>query len=230
MRMTRSHDSRRRDGEGTTGPSEPAGRIESHWRTERTGRTARNDRGDGYDSGEAELSAIWAGLDAWPPERFVAAIDAWAAAPGRDPAIAAFERAGARDSTGQPDAAVPLYRVALAHGLQGMRRRRATIQLASSLRNLGHVDEAVALLTAEVSRPSDELDSAVRGFLALALADQGRDAEALAHALTALATHLPRYNRSLAAYAAARAPVAGMGGGARAPSGHEGRLDDKDTD
>ena len=48
---------------------------------------------------------------------------------------------------------------------------------------------------------SDELDDAVRAFLALALTGVGRDREAVSHALTALAPHLPRYNRSLAAYA-----------------------------
>jgi hypothetical protein len=48
---------------------------------------------------------------------------------------------------------------------------------------------------------SDELDGAVRAFLALALADLGREREALAISLTALAGYLPRYNRSLARYA-----------------------------
>jgi hypothetical protein len=41
----------------------------------------------------------------------------------------------------------------------------------------------------------------VRAFLALALVDAGREREAVAHALTALAPHLPRYQRSLANYA-----------------------------
>ena len=38
-------------------------------------------------------------------------------------------------------------------------------------------------------------------FLALALVDTGREREAVALSLTALARHLPRYNRSLANYA-----------------------------
>ena len=81
------------------------------------------------------------------------------------------------------------------------RRRRAVIQLASSLRNIGRADESVALLTAELDAGSDELDDAVNAFLALALTDVGREREALSHALGALAPHLPRYQRSLAAYA-----------------------------
>ena len=49
----------------------------------------------------------------------------------------------------------------------------------------------------------DELppDDAVRAFLALALTSVGREREAVSIALTALAAHLPRYNRSLANYA-----------------------------
>ncbi|XVJ79352.1 tetratricopeptide repeat protein [Streptomyces sp. JH002] len=94
------------------------------------------------------------------------------------------------------------YRRALATGrLPGERRRRAVIQLASSLRNLGHPQEAVDLLTAELAAGSDHLDDAVRATLALALTGVGREREAVSVALTALAPHLPRYQRSMAAYA-----------------------------
>jgi hypothetical protein len=86
-------------------------------------------------------------------------------------------------------------------GLTGVRRRRAVIQMASSLRNLSQPAEAVAMLAAELEAGSDELDGAVRAFLALALADVGREREALAISLTALSHYLPRYNRSLARYA-----------------------------
>lgn len=47
-----------------------------------------------------------------------------------------FERGCAHDSTGQPDQAIPLYRAALDAGLSGLNRRRANIQMASSLRIL----------------------------------------------------------------------------------------------
>lgn len=75
--------------------------------------------------------------------------------------------------------------------------------MASSLRNLGEARSAADLLTAELAAPSDELDGAVRAFLALALADLGREREAVVVALTALSHYLPRYNRSLARYAEA---------------------------
>jgi hypothetical protein len=58
------------------------------------------------------------------------------------------------------------------------------------------------LLNAELHAAHDDLDGAVRAFLALALADLGREREAVAISLTALSHYLPRYNRSLARYAA----------------------------
>lgn len=135
------------------------------------------------------------------PSELRARVDALAAELGEDDPIACFERACVRDSTGDPAAAVPLYRQALALGILGIRRRRAVIQLASSLRNLSHAEEAVALLEAERTQPSDELDHAVTAFLALALTDLGREREAVSLALVALAAYLPRYNHSLANYA-----------------------------
>ena len=125
-----------------------------------------------------------------------------------DSPLADFERACAWDSTGHSDRAVPLYRAALARGLTGLRRRRAVIQLASSLRNTGQVDESVALLTAEravdrseLDDAAAQLDDAVSAVLALALADAGREREAVSVAVAALAPHLPRYQRSMANYA-----------------------------
>jgi tetratricopeptide (TPR) repeat protein len=155
-----------------------------------------------HDTGwEQRLAEAWASLDECSEEDFLTLIDDLAAQLPPDSAIAPFERAAARDSTGHPDLAVPLYRQALEQGLSGERRRRAVIQLASSLRNIGQVQESVALLSAELDAGSDGLDDAVRAFLALALVDVGREREAVAHALTALAPHLSRYQRSLVNYA-----------------------------
>jgi tetratricopeptide (TPR) repeat protein len=152
---------------------------------------------------EARLDRLWKSIDDHPPAEFVAKIDALAQElPPGDPA-GLFERACARDSTGHSDLAVPLYRSALGAGLDGMRRRRATIQMASSLRNLGQAQESARLLEEELRRPGDELEQAVRAFLALALCDLGREREAAALGLEALSHYLPRYNRSLARYAQA---------------------------
>lgn len=150
---------------------------------------------------EQRSAELWAAIDAYEPEEFRKRIDGLAGElPEGDP-VAAFERACAFDSTGHSDKAVPLYRAALAGGIGGIRRRRAVIQLASSLRNTGHAQESVELLLAERERPSDELDDAVSAALALALTSVGREREAVSVAVAALAPHLPRYQRSMANYA-----------------------------
>jgi len=151
-----------------------------------------------YDRRSDEL---WASVDEYDEEAFRAKVEELVAELPADSAIAAFERACALDSTGHPDRAVPLYRRALELDLEGERRRCAVIQLASSLRNLGRASESVSLLIAEREQPSDGLDDAVGAFLALALADSGREREAVSVALAALAPHLPRYQRSLGNYA-----------------------------
>ncbi|MGW3294467.1 tetratricopeptide repeat protein [Streptomyces xiamenensis] len=152
---------------------------------------------------ERRSAALWAAIDTYGDEaRFRAAVGELAAELPPGSAVADFERGCAYDSTGHPDRAVEHYRRALATGgLPGERRRRAVIQLASSLRNLGHPQEAVDLLTVELAAGSDHLDDAVRATLALALTGVGREREAVSVALTALAPHLPRYQRSMAAYA-----------------------------
>ncbi len=150
---------------------------------------------------EQRVADLWASIDAHGEDEFRARMEKLVAELPADSAVAAFERAAAFDSTGHSDRAVPLYRQALELGLEGGRRRRAVIQLASSLRNVGRAPESVALLTAERSAESDDLDDAVAAFLALALVDTGREREAVSLALTALAPHLPRYQRSLANYA-----------------------------
>lgn len=150
---------------------------------------------------EDRVAAAWASIDNYEEADFRALIDGLADEAPPESGTGVFERACAFDSTGHSDVAVPLYREALERGLVGERRRRAVIQLASSLRNLGRSRESVALLTEELAAGSDRLDDAVRGFLALALTDVGREREAVSYALLALAPHLPRYQRSLGNYA-----------------------------
>ena len=150
---------------------------------------------------EERLADLWASIDDHSEEQFSARMEQLVAELPEGSAVAAFERAGAFDSTGRSDHAVTLYRQALDVGLGEERRRRAVIQLASSLRNIGQAPESVALLTAERNARSDDLDDAVSAFLALALVDTGHEREAVSLALTALSRHLTRYQRSLANYA-----------------------------
>ncbi|POX54831.1 hypothetical protein C3489_13095 [Streptomyces sp. Ru71] len=155
---------------------------------------------------ENRVAAVWAAFEDHPEDgaaELRAAIDALVAELPGDSPRGPFERACAFDSTGHSDKAVPLYREALARGLDGYLGRRAKIQLSSSLRNLGQPEEGVKLLTPELDAPSDELDDAVRATLALCLSSLGRDREGLSLVLGALAPHLPRYQRSMANYARA---------------------------
>ncbi|MGE5261682.1 MAG: tetratricopeptide repeat protein [Actinomycetota bacterium] len=152
-------------------------------------------------SWENRVAALWGAIDDYDPEVFVGHVEALAAELPPGSALGLFERASAHDSAGHPDVAVPLYRAALSAGLAGIRRREATIQLASSLRSLGLAAEAATLLFDELHGGSDNLDDAVRAFLALALVDLGREREAVGISLAALSKYLPRYNRSLARYA-----------------------------
>ena len=150
---------------------------------------------------EKRLASAWLSLNEESSAEFVAQMQSLVAELPPGDAVGLFELACAQDSTGHSEQAVPLYQAALATGLIGLRRRRAAIQLASSLRNLGKPEESLALLTAEATAPEDELSGAVSAFLALALVSVGREREAVAASLQALSRYLPRYNVSLARYA-----------------------------
>lgn len=150
---------------------------------------------------EQRAADAWASIDSMDAAEFRALIDKLADELPPGSAVAPFERACAFDSTGHSDRAVPLYEQALAIGLTGERRRRAVIQLSSSLRNVGQPQRSVELLTEELNAGSDHLDDAVKATLALALTDVGREREAVSLAVGALAPHLPRYQRSMANYA-----------------------------
>ncbi|MGK5553608.1 tetratricopeptide repeat protein [Actinomadura kijaniata] len=147
------------------------------------------------------VAALWDAFDDHEPAAFVARMAELAAERPDGDALAEYELASALDSTGDEARAAEHYERAFAAGLPADRRRPATIQYASTLRNLGRFEESVALLTAERDAGSDELDGAVAAFLALALTSAGRERQAVGVALGALAPHLPRYRRSLANYA-----------------------------
>ena len=150
---------------------------------------------------EMRLARLWTSIDECSEQDFLDKMELLVAELPADSAVGLFERAGSLDSTGHSDRAVPLYRQALERGLPGQRRRRAVIQLASSLRNTGQASESVAMLAAERERESDDLDDAVCAVLALALVDVGREREAVSVAVTALSRHMTRYRRSMANYA-----------------------------
>lgn len=162
------------------------------------------------DSWDGLIDAYWAAADDAQPEEMLARMRGIVAMRPADDPEAIYEWASVHDFLGLECEAIPLYRAALAGGLEGERRPQALIQLASSLRNVGEADAAVELL--EDQEADAVTGHAAQAFLALALRDAGRPDEALAVALTALATTLPLYGRSVTTYAAAlREPKSGPG-------------------
>ena len=150
---------------------------------------------------ERRLDSLWQNFHSYESEDLLNKMQMLTAKlSGEDP-VALFELASANDSTGREEDAVLLYRLSLSSGLQGIRRRRATIQLASTLRNLGQAAESVRLLEAELNEDCSELNDELHAFIALCLIAVGREKEAAARALAVLAPHLKRYDRSLAGYA-----------------------------
>lgn len=152
---------------------------------------------------ERRAAALWERLDDYGPGAFVEAMRALAQECPGDP-VALFELGGAHDSTGRPMEAIGYYRRALEGGLDASRRRQATVQMASSLRETGRPERALELLEAEQEAAgAEEYADAVAMCKALTLAELGRDREGLSVALVALAPHLPRYRRSTVNYARA---------------------------
>lgn len=101
-------------------------------------------------------------------------------------AIALYEIGGENDSAGRADDAVGPYREVLALGLPPDLDLRCRIQMASTLRNLGEHEEAVAMLRAAVAAHPDH--RAARTFLALALHSDGQGAAAVHELLDLLLT------------------------------------------
>lgn len=151
---------------------------------------------------EARVAALWADETIDDQQRIERMRELAAAAP--HPALGAFELGGANDSGGREAEADVHYAAATAAGLADVDPARAAqmvVQHASTLRNLGRIDEAIAMLRDAPEHPST--GAAPKVFLALALHSAGRHDEALRVAIEAVEPTLPRYNRSVRAYAAA---------------------------
>lgn len=152
---------------------------------------------------EAELAELREHIDAYADEDFVSAVDQLVRRASPGDAVSLFERATAIDARGSGEDAIVLYRQALEADLSGGRRTLAIIQLASSLRSVGQPDEALELLVslAGAADCGEGLEAAVSAFVALVLADLGREREGLGLVLLALAPTLPRYRKSVVHYA-----------------------------
>jgi hypothetical protein len=154
------------------------------------------------ESWESRVAAVWASAESSPDEAVLARIDALVSERGPDDAAALFEAASVRDYLSREADAEPLYRAAIAAGLDTARHPQAVIQLASTLRNLGRPAEAVDLLNDLLAEhPADEWTSPAAAFLALSLASDGRERDAASVALYALAESLPVYSGAVKRYA-----------------------------
>ena len=132
----------------------------------------------------------------------VAAIDAVVVERAPDDAAALFEAASARDYAVLESDAEPLCRRAVELGLDDATLPQAVIQLASTLRNLGKVDESVGMLEQHLQQhPSDECTGPISAFLAPALISRGDEREGAFVAVAALAGYLPVYSGSVMGYA-----------------------------
>jgi tetratricopeptide (TPR) repeat protein len=149
------------------------------------------------------VAEIWSHASTMADGEVVSTIDGLVAERDPNDAEALFEAAGARDYVGREADAEPLYRRALDNGLDGARRAQAVIQLASTLRNLGRIDESIAMLELQLQEhPDDEWTGPSAAFLALALTSRGDPIQGVAVALMALADYLPTYSHSVRDYAA----------------------------
>ncbi|SDL57314.1 tetratricopeptide repeat protein [Microbacterium azadirachtae] len=121
-----------------------------------------------------------------------------------DPAVL-YEVGGAYDTDGQEETALGYYRRAMAAGLEGRRLRQCFLQLGSTLRNLGRLDESLAAFDEGIALfPESE---SLGLFRALTLHAMGRPSAALGAVLTVIADRFPtaevrRYEAALRGNAA----------------------------
>jgi len=156
-----------------------------------------------HNEWEARVATVWERAASMRGEDLVQAIDALADERSSGDGLALFERACARDTAGIEAEAERYYRAALlTRDLDSYRRSRAVIQLASTLRILGCLEESEHLLVEELDRHLEAgeerpLHDEARAILALTYVAQGRATEAAGLALCTLAPRLSRYNRSI---------------------------------
>ena len=137
----------------------------------------------GEHEAEDAIAALWAEPD---PAVRVQQARTWWEADRRDARLT-FELASALDAAGQEREALRCYDEALALGLREPHRHRALIQKASSLRHLGELDEAAALLDDLArQRPGS---AAVAAFRALVRCDAGEPVRAVGELVEALLAH-----------------------------------------
>jgi tetratricopeptide (TPR) repeat protein len=118
-------------------------------------------------------------------------------------ARAKFELANAYDFIGQEDKAIKQYEDAIRIGLNAEYEAYALLQLGSSLRNVGRIDDAISVLS-DAEKRYPEFPS-ITMFLGMAMHDKNMNTEALRTTLNAMLRHfktsdIERYRVSLENY------------------------------
>ena len=99
-----------------------------------------------------------------------------------------YEIGGAYDTDGQEEKAANFYERALAHGLSGDLLRRCYLQYGSTLRNIGRVEESLAVFrTARQTFPDSP---SLATFQAVTMHAAGRPNDAIATLLQVIAEHV----------------------------------------
>lgn len=150
---------------------------------------------------EAAIADLWERFDSLDRDDGVPAMQALGERCPAQDGRAAFELAGMYDSMEFESEAGAEYERALELGLDDARHAQLAVQYGSTLRNLGRLDEAIAILQAAPTHATT--GSAPRVVLSLALHSAGRKDEALRVAIEAQIDALPRYQRSMRTYAVA---------------------------
>lgn len=118
-------------------------------------------------------------------------------------ARAKFELANAYDYLGKEEQAITLYEDAIRMGLEPKFEAAALIQLGSSLRTVGRVEEAIDILT-DAEKRFSEFPS-ITMFLSMAMHDKKMETEAIRKLLIAMIRHtktsdIERYRGALENY------------------------------
>lgn len=134
-----------------------------------------------------ELDRIFAARDRSDMAPTIAALQPLYREHPRDARVL-YEIGGAYDTAGDESTALDFYERAMNEGLDGDLRRRCFLQYGSTLRNVGRVDDSLALFAKARAEFPDSV--ALGAFEALSLHAAGRLNSALASLLLLLAEHV----------------------------------------
>ena len=148
---------------------------------------------------EERVAAFWQSADDSKVDETLAAMERLVDELEPTDPLGLFEWASVHDFLGLEPEAISIYKQALHSGLDGLKREKAMIQLASSLRNVGKPAEAVAIL--ESVTFSVETEGAAKAFLALAHLDAGNPSKAMSLALLEFYPSGGLYERPIKFYA-----------------------------